>query len=235
MEELGDRLIKGKGLFKRVSEGARWLRKAADEGYIPAIGNLGYRYLNGEGLPQNKARGKEYLVKIENSKNAEEMTVIGQRRYEIGDYKSAFEFFLRGFNLGSEDARNDLAYMIRRSEVPLDATPPYTAIELLRVLVEKNHSVGTVNYALCLATGFQCSEDWKAADQLITRIKKGSGVFQWWYDLVKKDDPEGDLVVGWLARHRLIDDPDGLTVAERLGRARAGGWRVPEWMDETVR
>ncbi|HXV43731.1 MAG TPA: tetratricopeptide repeat protein, partial [Anaerolineae bacterium] len=235
METLGDLLIEGKNLSKAVTEGLRLLRKAADAGYTPATANLGYRYLNGEGLPQNKARGREYLAKIENSTNAQEMAFIGDKRHEVGDYTSAIEFYLRSFELGNEDARNNLAYMLRRSEVPLGTVLPNTAIELLLTLVEKDYSFGIVNYALCLASGFQCSEDWKAADQLMARIRKVSGVFDWWYDLVKKDDPEGDLVVGWLARHGLISDPDGLTVAERMRRARIGGWKVPEWMDEVVK
>jgi hypothetical protein len=54
----------------------------------------------------------------------------------------------------------------------------------------------------------------------------------WWKPLADKDDAEGQLVVGWLMRHRLVEDPDGRDFAERFKAARKGGWAVPDWMME---
>jgi hypothetical protein len=90
-----------------------------------------------------------------------------------------------------------------------------------------------------LAVGFQYPQDWHAADQEIAALDASrsnlSGAVNWWYYvLLKHGDAEGDLVIGWLARHHLISDPDGLTVAERMARARAGGWSIPEWMDNAI-
>lgn len=59
-----------------------------------------------------------------------------------------------------------------------------------------------------------------------------AGPRSWWHDLAKADDPEGHLVLGWLARHGLAPDPDGWPVARRLDAARSA-WAVPDWMYET--
>jgi hypothetical protein len=96
-----------------------------------------------------------------------------------------------------------------------------------------------VNYALCLASGFEYKKDWQLADQVFASIKVKSKspkvILDWWYKkLVRQDDPEGHLVVGWLARHQIVDDPDGLSVEERMQKARAGGWDVPVWMNSLV-
>jgi hypothetical protein len=31
-----------------------------------------------------------------------------------------------------------------------------------------------------------------------------------------------------------MEDPDNLTVAQRMANAREGGWDVPNWMDRAV-
>ena len=83
-------------------------------------------------------------------------------------------------------------------------------------------------------------KDWTAADKVIGSISRTSeaqkDILNWWYkDLVKRrDDPEGHLVVGWLVRFGIIEDPEGFTIQQRMQKARTGGWDVPSWMDSAV-
>ena len=163
---------------------------------------------------------------------------LGIHYYREGDRHLAVNLFLQGMNLGSNQAGVDLAYMLRRSEVPADmSTPPIK--RLLDKPVEDKDVFGLVNHALCLSAGFQCNEDWRAADRTIALIGRSEDAaaeaLYWWHEeLAVRDDPEGHLVVGWLVRHHLIEDPEGLSIAERMAKARVGGWRVPDWMDKEV-
>ena len=63
MVELGTRLLDGLGLPQDVDEGARWLRKAAENGFKHAMGELGTRLQCGEGLPQDIDEGERWLRK----------------------------------------------------------------------------------------------------------------------------------------------------------------------------
>jgi hypothetical protein len=92
-----------------------------------------------------------------------------------------------------------------------------------------------INYALCLARGFQCPVDWRTADQLVRQVSSPQDlVKKWWYPIAQSGDPEGHLVLGWLARHRLVVDPEGWHFTKRLETARSGGWDLPDWLFESV-
>jgi hypothetical protein len=103
--------------------------------------------------------------------------------------------------------------------------------ELLSEHLKQHNSFAVVNQALRLAKGIQCNIDWKAADVLFGRLQDTGSVLEWWFARSQEGDPEGHLVTGWLGRHHLAVDPDGLQVAQRMDLARRGGWPVPEWMN----
>jgi len=122
--------------------------------------------------------------------------------------------------------------MIRRSEVPLGVSLP-TIDALLSEAVEVGDNFSKVNYALSMAAGIQRTIDWESADQLIASMQGRDDledVLAWWQGVVAQGDSEGDLVIGWLVRHHLVDDPEGLDAKQRLLRARRQGWQLPLWM-----
>jgi hypothetical protein len=75
--------------------------------------------------------------------------------------------------------------------------------------------------------------NWDSADRTVASITGSEELepaLKWWQNRASNQDPEGHLVLGLLARHGLISDPDGWTVVQRLQAALAGGWEVPDWM-----
>ena len=235
---LGSRLLDGRGLSRSQAQGLKWLRKAANQGNAIAMTALARRYAVGDGLQENRNRAHQWIQKakqiIDKTNNWDEKRGLGVALYLIGDYQSAATLFLQGYQNDQEPFRINLAYMIRRQEIPADIiVPPITDL-LSQLLSEKKpEAIVLINYALCLATGFAYPQDWHKADETIANLEDVDDDWEWWYDLTKRGDSEGELVVGWLVRHHHIKDPDGLTVAERLQRAADARWDIPEWMFES--
>lgn len=231
MTILSEYLLNSKELRQDHQQGARLLRQAAEEGDVTAMITLSDRLKHGRGIPLNSKEAERWAKKAYGSNNSYTLYGTGREFYRDGNLPAAAESFLQSFQLGNSAAGNALAYMARRSEVPSDLALP-TIADLLAQMLDDKESIGIVNHALCFAAGFHFEKNWPNADQLIASITSSKDVIPWWYDeLVKKGDPEGHLVVGWLVRHNLIKDPDGMTIAERMALARNGGWNVPEWMD----
>ncbi len=235
MLELGQRLIEGQILGRDVIEGERWLRKAAETRFPEAMQVLGFSLLFGDDLLQNVDEGKEWLRKAIKAGDGDAAGSLGRYYYTTGDYRAAAMTLVRGHELGSEWAGNNLAFMARRGEVPSGIDVPPVS-KLLEKILARKEPYGLANYALCLAAGYECAADWRAADQVIASIGENPdgarALLVWWHNqLAKQGDPEGHLLTGWLVRHRFLDDPDNLTVSDRMSLARAGGWTVPEWMD----
>lgn len=138
----------------------------------------------------------------------------------------------------SEGSTINLAYMARREEIPLSCEMPSIS-DLFNALRKSSDPFGSVNYALALASGYHYSKDWLEADRIIASLKQSEGISEiindildWWNkELALKNDAEGHLVIGWLSRHGLAEDPDELSLIDRLNLARKGGWDVPEWME----
>lgn len=82
------------------------------------------------------------------------------------------------------------------------------------------------------------SASWKTADGLIARLKLEENwdpaILDWWKNLAESDDDqdrgEGNLILGWLVRHGIAEDPDGQTVEQRLNEAKSLGWEIPDWL-----
>lgn len=152
-----------------------------------------------------------------------------------GDNQRATKYLLEAFDEGFLIAGNNLAYMIRRNEVPKNIVVPKIDV-LLRELVETKDPFGIINKALCYSKGYQCKQDWQEADNLIGTIAKDTAIelLSWWHEVLQ-DDPEGHLVVGWLVRHGLVDEPTNLSITERFEKAIKGGWDVPKWMMQKIK
>lgn len=237
MFDLGTRYLKGKGLHKKARQAEEWLRKSAEEGNIDAMVTFGGCLLDGNVLKQNIYKGKEWLNKALSLGSAGAAHNLGIHFYKNNDFFAASGFFLQAHELGLLASTNSIAYMARRGEIQLSNVMP-SITDLFNALIEKRELVGLVNYSLALASGFHYSKDWLEADKIIASLKQSdeiSDIIDWWYkDLASKNDAEGHLVTGWLVRHGLAEDPDKLSLKDRLNRAREGGWDVPEWMETTA-
>lgn len=240
MTDLGERLLDGADLTKNANEGERWLRKAAQTGNPDAMALLGSRLCDGDGLSQNRQEGEQLLKQASSLGDSFAPLALGMEYYKSQNLPEAAKNFLLSFQRGGlVDSANNLVYMSRRSELPPDfEIPPVPT--LLKTSLENKDGFGIVNYALCLASGFYYNQDWVAADHAIASLVNAennriSGVLDWWHkEIIPPNDPEGHLVVGWLARHRLVKDPEGISIAQRMEYARKNGWSVPEWMDTDV-
>ena len=236
MFNLGVRLLDGNGLTKNPQEGETWLRKAADAGLDRAMFVLGNRLLNGDNLTKNPAEGETWLRKAADLGLDDAMFVLGYYFYKLNKFDEAAKFYFSAFKKGeNEDAGINLAYILRRKEVP-DANFPKLDSLLVKGLLNKS-VFATLNLALAKAAGFQTMSDWISADNMIKTLADNSDVsvaLDWFKNIsTEKNDPEGHLVIAWFARHKIIlFDPDGLSLEERMKRARRGPWaEAPEWLD----
>ena len=88
MYEMGQSFY-DKGDYK---EAMSWYLKAAENGYSDAQSELGFMYMNGEGVPVNKSEGAKWLIKAGENGDAMAQRALGFM-YKNGDgvYKSESE------------------------------------------------------------------------------------------------------------------------------------------------
>jgi tetratricopeptide (TPR) repeat protein len=148
--------------------------------------------------------------------------------YGRGDVLTAANDFVKAFKSEHTIAGNNIFYMIRRNEIQQNMIP-YTMEELITPKLNEKDPYALINQALYL---IQNDKKWIEADKLISKIEKTSeeleGVISWWYKLSVKGDKEGDLVLAWLIRYKLIKDPDNLSIRDRLERVKQ--WNIPDFM-----
>ncbi|MBH8583026.1 MAG: AAA family ATPase [Thermoactinomyces vulgaris] len=223
-----------------LEEGEMWLRRAAQQGIGNAILALAGKLYEGVNLKTQWKELEVWLNKIKRIPNIKEILMgVGAVYYKANNYLLASKYFLEcaeSQNYGL--AYNLLAYMKRREEIPQE-NDKYSFDELIRFSLESEEEkeeallYATINNILNQVASNTDKESWYQCDQTIAeKGNKLSIVTEWWYNLVDEADPERDLVIGWLVRHKIIDDPDGMSIKERMKRAREGGWKVPEWMDD---
>ena len=233
MTALGTRLAEGRGLSQNKAEGEQWLRKAAATDDPNAMIALAM-HLSSHGEIQS-FEAEELATRAFEAGNAAAGVLIGRLLYGRGDNSSAAQTFAKANKLGAPLAAVNLSYMVRRGEIPSELVVPPIA-DLLAQGISEKEVFAVINGALAIAAGIENPSDWVAADNLMATLKNYENpdeALNWWYQkLVPEGDAEGHLVVGWLARHGLIKDPDGMTVAERMDQARSGTWRVPQWMND---
>ena len=97
-----------KNFEKDYQKSIYWLRQAADQGHVGALGKLGFMYMNGEGVEKNIDRGLYWYERASKKGNAEVATHLGSLYYtgtstEI-NYDKAFSLFLLGAENGNMDA-----------------------------------------------------------------------------------------------------------------------------------
>jgi TPR repeat protein len=235
---LGSCLITGNGVTPDVERGVKILREAARVGSEMAHLKLAIYFLAGWGMDRNEVEGLSWLRRVD--------VTDGERMSKAGHYlyckslaacterarrtlaEEAAVLFQEAVRQGYREAGISLAYLLRRGELAPELYPPLG--QLTAEHLHLSHPFALINQALRLAKGFQCKADWHAADAVVARIRDGNGLLLWWHARSEEGDPEGHLVTAWLCRHRLVGDPNGLTLDQRVQLARAGGWDAPEWM-----
>lgn len=150
--------------------------------------------------------------------------------YETKDYATAFYGFVKGAQMGSADAKNNLAYMIRRNEYCFDGLDiATTALKLLVPGIKEREPFSIVNTALILCLLMKEDHDWQTADKLFEYVtEKEQSVCDWWANL--GEEIEGYLVHFFLLRHRKIEHSDLgsiKSIALRLTKSIDG---FPEWL-----
>lgn len=150
--------------------------------------------------------------------------------YEVKDYSTAFYGFVKGAQMGSTDAKNNLAYMIRRNEYGFDGLEKAsTALKLLVPGVKERDPFSIVNTALILCLILKEDHDWQTADKLFEYVTdKEQSVCDWWANL--GEEIEGYLVHFFLLRHEKIKHSDFgsiKSIAKRLVKSIDG---FPEWL-----
>lgn len=150
--------------------------------------------------------------------------------YEAKDYSTAFYGFVKGAQMGSADAKNNLAYMIRRKEYGLDGLDEATtALKLLVPGVKEREPFSIVNTALILCLILKEDRDWRTADRLFEYVtEKEQSVRDWWANL--GEEIEGYLVHFFLLRHEKIEQSSLgsiKSIAMHLAKSIDG---FPEWL-----
>lgn len=236
--DLGHRCLKADRVPLEIDKGFALLRDAAHRGDRLAMVVLGNaievrsriasqeveKWLICAGAPKPEILPK--LGRYVYSRACLAITAGEHRRIST----EAADIFALGFRRNPADTfcALNLAYLLRRGEVPEAPYPPFE--ELVNGLIEAKNEGALVNQALRLASGYRCDVNWQAADELFQSLTASLGVLEWYLARSREGDAEGHLVVGWLMRMSLTDEIDGVDLASRLSMASGGFPSIPHWM-----
>jgi hypothetical protein len=233
---LGSRLVIGDNSQQDKIEGEKLLREAIAKGYDKAIIYLGRLLLNRDNSQQDKIEGENLLREAIAKGNDYAIYYLAHYRYEDNKKEEAAELFYKSMQQGEAESEINLAYMIRKGEYPLHM-PHLNIKDLLtkHVFTDKPHIIASVNYALNIVGSTNTTSKWVEAQNILMKLdiygkEELNNKIDWWYDLSKKGDVEGDLVIGWLSKLGLIDDIKEVGCKERFNRAIASGVCIPEWL-----
>ena len=234
---LGVRLITGRGLPADPRRGMELLHDAARRGSQLAHFRLAAHLIDGIGVPADREVGLTWLRRVGVTRAAQvadaglHLYLQTLRKAAVGIDplpRESAALFREALNQGHRNAGLNLAYLIRRGEIPVTGFSSLS--ELLDHGLSTGNAFAVANQALRLAGGVQCSCDWEAADALMGELHDPDPVMSWWLPRSREGDPEGQLVIAWLGRHGLSTDPEFADAGSRLELARQGGWSAPEWL-----
>ena len=153
----------------------------------------------------------------------------GIRLYNSGDFYAAGFYFERAIKEGDEGvtAKNNLAFMIRRDEY---ISETYSFLDLLQPGIDINDTFANINMTLYYAKMGQ----WEIADSYIQSISQSAKDIEeaknWWNSLSLENEPEGFLVLVFLARYKLVENSfDTVTYLEKISNSYDA---VPSWIFE---
>ena len=136
-----------------------------------AIYTLGEWLVNHSVSSLERTEGEKWLTQSFKQGSGEAGSTLGRYYYLIGKKNKAAEVLLRSFELTGGIAGNNLAYMVRHSEVPEHLVVP-AINKLLEEGLQDHDTYCLINWALCQAQGVQTVQDWHGADRTISSISK---------------------------------------------------------------
>jgi TPR repeat protein len=106
--------IDGRGIGQDYGQAVIWYRKSADQGYAPALNQLGYMHQHKFGLPRDYKRALYYYRLAADKGNARAEYNLGAM-YQGGlqvrrDYKQAFAWYRKAADQNLADAENEVGY-----------------------------------------------------------------------------------------------------------------------------
>ena len=206
--ELAERLSLGKGLEKDEGAAREVLAEGANAGSIVAMRKLA-------GMAETLEEAISWLKRVAAVEHAA-YAEIGLKYHEAGRMEDAAAAFFAGHLDQERDCSNNLAYILRRGEVPDPSGFP-TVGQLLEDWIDSKDAFVLINLALFEVQQAAGPGAWKKADALIAQIEhQAEDAAEWWQELAVKGEAEGHLVIWWLACHRKVADPHGLSLDERL-------------------
>lgn len=159
------------------------------------------------------------------------VATAGYNAYQLQEYEVATHFFKLAVDGDDSNAKNNLAYMIRRDETIGYEFSIVDALKLLRPGVEGKQAFSLVNTALIFALNFGDDSSWLIADRIFATLKNQntSSVEEWWRSL---SGAEGSLVHLFLIRHGKIASSSLGSVTELYKVIKDTYKNVPSWIKD---
>lgn len=144
------------------------------------------------------------LYSIPEEELAEHYYNIGLDAYQNKHFSEAAKFFLKSFNLPDHPAYalesgKNLAFMVRRGEIfPYNGPSVKT---LLEQSIKEHDPEALINLALFYVQRPNPRIDLakEAIERVYPKHPLFQGTYDWWKSLAENNDPEGFIVMGWLA------------------------------------
>ncbi len=116
---LGQFFLKGRGgVCKDETEAAKWLFRAANQGFIDAEREVGYRYYFGQGVPKDLDKAREWLTKAANRGDAESQQFLGDsyamsNKVKDLNYAKAVFWYEKAGAQGRSKAAHDAGWLYK--------------------------------------------------------------------------------------------------------------------------
>lgn len=227
--ELASRYLNGDGLNRHVTKGTQKLMRAVKSSKLAKF-DYGIRLKKGIKIKKDETKGKEYIEEVLKTATTDELYNYGVSAYKLEDFELSTMLLSQAFERGSISASTSLAYLVRRGEARGNYN--YNNVYgLLEKQLSNNEDIALINLVLTIISDDNSEASWRKADHIIRDMDTSLYVADWWYELSKKDDIEGHLVIAWLLRHGKINNNLKKGVKERLfKRVIEKGLLLPDWM-----
>ena len=127
----------------RREEAVRWFQKAADQGHLIAMHNLGHAYWTGEGVERSDSLGDFWMLKAAKGGLARSQGEIGRRAINRNEFESARQWLELGADQGDAQSKYNLAKLLEDAlGGPRDEQ---RAADLYREAAMQGHDLATAN------------------------------------------------------------------------------------------
>ena len=111
---LADHYFRGDGLAQDYGQAVIWFHKSADQGYAPALNQLGYMHQHKFGLPQDYKRAVNYYrLAADKGYALAEYNLAGMFKAGLSvkrDYKQAFDWYRKAADQNLSQAEEEVGY-----------------------------------------------------------------------------------------------------------------------------